>query len=309
MNNESSISNHPPVSVHGGHSGEFCNHALDTLEDIVQAYIRKNFAWIGITEHMPPVSDKFVFQEEADAGLDAKNMYQRFGQYISTCRELQKKYYRDIQIFVGFETETCTGYKEHVHKLIQEFQPDYIVGSVHHVDDMIIDATSELFARAVDAAGGIDALYCRYFDQQYEMLNTLKPAVVGHFDLIRMFDADYFSRLEKPEIQKRIIRNLECIKSLDLVMDFNLRAFQKGASEPYISKNILVQALEMGITVVPGDDSHGVNTVGLDMEKGISLLYELGFASCWRKPFTCPDALADAASIQPGPPGFCEICG
>ncbi|MCP4107412.1 MAG: histidinol-phosphatase [Desulfobacteraceae bacterium] len=272
------------VSVHGGHSGEFCNHALDALEDIVQAYIRKNFAWIGITEHMPPVSDKFVFQEEADAGLDAKNMYQRFGQYISTCRELQKKYSRDIQIFVGFETETCTGYKEHVHKLIQEFQPDYIVGSVHHVDDMIIDATPELFARAVDASGGIDALYCRYFDQQYEMLNTLKPAVVGHFDLVRMFDADYFSRLEKPEIQKRIIRNLECIKGLDLVMDFNLRAFQKGASEPYISKNILVQALELGIAVVPGDDSHGINTVGLDMEKGISLLYELGFDPCWRKP-------------------------
>jgi len=274
----------PFVSVHGGHSGEFCNHAKDTLEEIIIAYIKKGFKWVGITDHIPPVSDRFLYQDEKEAGLDAQTMYARFRKYISTCRNLQKKYADAITIYVAFETETYSGYEAHIRKLIQEFKPDYIVGSVHHVDDIPFDYSPELYAQAAEASGGLDALYCRYFDQQYEMIHALKPEVVGHFDLIRLYDADYLSRLEKPEIQQRIQRNLESIKIFELILDFNLRALAKGAAEPYISKNILIRALKMGISVVPGDDSHGTDSVGLNIEKGISLLQQTGFNCGWRKP-------------------------
>ena len=64
-----------PVSVHGGHSGQFCNHAADTLEAIVQAYIAHGYPWVGITEHMPPVSDDYLYPEEIAAGLDAAIMH------------------------------------------------------------------------------------------------------------------------------------------------------------------------------------------------------------------------------------------
>ncbi len=42
----------PPalVSIHGGHSGEFCQHAGDSLEAILEAYAAQGFAWVGITE-------------------------------------------------------------------------------------------------------------------------------------------------------------------------------------------------------------------------------------------------------------------
>ncbi len=275
------------VSVHGGHSGEFCNHAKDTLEEIINAYIKKGFKWVGITDHIPPVSDRFLYQDEKEAGLNAQIMYVRFRKYISACRNLQKKYADAIKIYVAFETETYSGYESHIRKLIQEFQPDYIVGSVHHVDDIPFDYSPELYAMAAEACGGLDALYCRYFDRQYEMIHALKPSVVGHFDLIRLYDADYLSRLEKPEIQQRIHRNLDSIKSFGLILDFNLRALAKGATKPYISRNILLRALNMGIPVVPGDDSHGTDSVGLNIEKGIRLLQQTGFNCGWRKPDCC----------------------
>ena len=38
---------------HHSHSGQFCDHATDTLEEIVQAAIKKKMhAWV-MTEHMP----------------------------------------------------------------------------------------------------------------------------------------------------------------------------------------------------------------------------------------------------------------
>ena len=67
-------------------------------------------------------------------------------------------------------------------------------------------------------------------------------------------------------------------------MDFNLRALAKGADEPYITRPILELAREMGIKVVPGDDSHGVTSVGNYMEQGVTLLRDLGFDTEWPKP-------------------------
>jgi histidinol-phosphatase (PHP family) len=32
-----------PVSLHGGHSGQFCGHAKDTLDEIVRTYIEQRY--------------------------------------------------------------------------------------------------------------------------------------------------------------------------------------------------------------------------------------------------------------------------
>ena len=272
------------VSVHGGHSAEFCSHAEDTLEEVIEAYIDRGFSWVGITEHMPSIRDDLVPDEEKGAGLDAQGMYDRFSHYIATCRELQRKYSSNLEIFVGFETETCEGYESFVGNLSNEFKPDYIVGSVHHVGDVSIDTSRELYGKVADDRGGIDALYCAYFDQQYEMIQALHPAVVGHFDLIRIFDPDYRARLERPDIRKRIERNLAVVAELDLILDFNVRAMTKGQPEPYIATSILQRALDLGIAVVPGDDSHGARSVGRYCDEGVRILQEIGFDIDWRKP-------------------------
>jgi histidinol-phosphatase (PHP family) len=272
------------VSVHGGHSGQFCNHARDTLEEIVRAYIEQGFAWAGLTEHIPPSEDRFLFPDEVAAGLTAAKMRARFAHYIETGRRLQHKYASSIRILVGCETETYCGYDEFVPALVREFQPDYIVGSLHHVDDISFDVTPADYQRVAETAGGINALYARYFDQQLEMINTLKPAVVGHFDYIRIFDPDYPTRLEQPAIWQRILRNLARIKELDLILDFNVRALSKGAREPYISRPILVEAIKLGIPIVPGDDSHGTAEVGQYLDVAIEILEELGADTQWRMP-------------------------
>lgn len=273
-----------PVSIHGGHSGQFCNHAQDDLESLIQAYIRKGFAWVGITEHMPPANDQFLYPEESAAGLDAAKMRARFAAYFSEVRRLQRAYADRLEIFVGFETEATSGSFDLARTLADEHGPDYLVGGVHHVDDIPIDYDEKTYERAVHSAGGIDDLYCRYLDLQYEMIQRLKPAVVAHFDLIRIYDRDYRTRLEAPEVRKRITRNLGLIARHDLILDLNVAALRKGANEPYLSRKILKQALTMGISVVPADDAHGVDTVGACIEEGIAILEELGVKAPWRKP-------------------------
>lgn len=274
----------PFVSIHGGHSGQFCSHAADTLEEIIQLYIEKQFSWVGITEHTPAISEDLLYPEEIAAGLTPELLLDRFGEYMLECRRLQNKYRNEIQIFAAMEIETYSGYEQFVPYLIHRFQPDYIIGSVHFVNDMPFDYSPSKYDSTVGSVEGRDKLYCLYFDQQYEMIKLLKPSVIGHFDLIRIFDDGYKNRLLKPEIVQRIKRNLMLIKNLDLIMDFNLRSMAKGADEPYISESILKMVYELEIAVVPGDDSHGLNSVGDFLVEGIEILTNLGFDTNWRQP-------------------------
>ncbi|BBO74149.1 putative histidinol-phosphatase [Desulfosarcina widdelii] len=273
-----------PVSVHGGHSGQFCCHANNSLEEIVRAYIDLGYPWVGITEHMPPASDAYLYPEEKQAGLDADALMERFAEYMTVCRSLQAKYVDRIEILVGFETEYYEGSIDLARRLIGQFSPDYVVGSVHHVQEIPFDYSPKKYREAADRCGGLDELYNAYFDQQFEMLQALKPNVVGHLDLIRIYDPGYSTRLVKPNIWGKILRNLELVRQLGLILDFNLRPLSKGEKEPYLSAPILKQAIDMGIDVVPGDDSHGVDTIGRYMPTAIEMLQAAGARTNWRRP-------------------------
>ena len=209
-----------------------------------------------------------------------------------------------IEVYVGFETEAYSGALDYAAKLREQHRPDYIVGSVHHIDDISFDMGSDQYAKALQAAGGYESLYSAYFDRQYELLHHLKPEVVGHFDLIRIFDANYLDHLLLPLVWKRICRNLEFIRQEGLILDFNLRALSKGAVEPYVARPILKQALSMGIALVPGDDSHGVAGVAKGFEEGINVLKANNAPINWIRPID----IRTSKNVSKKPPDHTDPC-
>ena len=233
---------------------------------------------------MPPPADRFLYPEELQSGLDARQMQDRFGHYIDEGRRLQEKYADRLEIFIGFETEAYSGAFQFAAALKAQYRPDYILGGVHHVADIPFDYSLEAYRQAVAAVGGIESLYCRYFDLQQELILALRPHVVAHFDLIRIFDDDYQRRWRQPEIARRIQRNLETVAAMGLVLDFNVAALRKGATEPYLSDPILDQAMALGIPLVPSDDSHGTSTVGAFISEGIDILKRKGCSLNWPRP-------------------------
>jgi len=272
------------VSIHGGHSGQFCNHAKDRLEDIVKAYIEKEFTWVGLTEHMPPPDNAFRYPDEIEAGLNYRDLQERFDEYMNTARVLQKKYADQIDILVGFETESYTGSAPYIQSLIKTYTPDYVVGSVHHVDDINFDFSPEAYEKAINHMGGIIELYNAYFDVQYEMIKDISPQVVGHIDLIRIFDQFCDTHFNHPDCLNQIHRNMLLIQSEQIILDINLRAMMKPSQKPYVNSLILEKARMLEIPVVPGDDSHGVDTVGLNFEIGVQLLEKYNINTNWQRP-------------------------
>ena len=264
------------ISLHGGHSGQYCDHARDTLAQIVDAYHDAGFACVGLTEHMPPFDDAWLYPDEAELGRAAKWMPARFANYVAEARSLQPAYANRMHILVGMESEWYPGCADWVRNLRRHHELDYVVGSVHHVRGVCFDFSRESYDKAVALCGGTSRMYAAYFDGQFEMLQKIRPEVVGHFDLIRLHDPEYLQTMAQAEVWERIMRNLEWIRDAGAILDVNARALLKGQLETYVCAPILDAAAKLGIGVAYGDDAHGVADVGCEFARVEKLLAQRG---------------------------------
>lgn len=258
-------------SYHGGHSGEFCDHASPcSLEDLVKSYIEKGFTNLGLSEHQPRESG-FLYPEEKAKKRTSEFLFSRFEAYFKEARRLQKKYENQISILVGFETEVCDKSAfSLINDLRRQYSADYIVGSLHHVNGIAIDFSREEYERAIDSAGSLENLFCAYYDAQYQLISECKPEVIGHFDLIRIFAPQDF--VASAKIEDLIKRNILAANSYGAVFEVNSRAFKKGFLQPYPERSILNTLAELGAEITLGDDSHGPKDVALFYEEALEIV-------------------------------------
>ncbi|KIW05978.1 uncharacterized protein PV09_03162 [Verruconis gallopava] len=248
---------------HHSHCGQFCLHAKDSLEEVIQTAIAKGMKTFALTEHMPRDLED-LYPEEIEHYRDAQALAAVFDNYYQEAQRLRLKYGDQIHLPIGFESEWIRPSSLDLIKNLQtKFKFDLFVGSVHHVHTIPIDFDRPMYEQARRKAGGSDEqLFKDYFDAQEEMLHALRPPVVGHFDLIRLLSDDPNGSFRPmPEVWERILRNLDFIASYGGLLEINSAAVRKGMREPYPQIEICQEFVSRGGGFVLSDDSHGVEQV------------------------------------------------
>ncbi|KAJ2748072.1 hypothetical protein GGI19_006271 [Coemansia pectinata] len=265
-----------PFSFHT-HSGQFCRHASGDLESVVKAAISKRMLVLGLSEHIPRSRAQDLYPEESD--MTTHDLHKVFGDYVAEARRLRDKYSDQIEILIGAETEYITSTTlEEVKNLQSKYALDYLVGSLHHIDEMPLDFSQEKYERLVDHfSGDRAAMFSRYFDQQLELLQALQPTVIGHFDLVRIFHPQ---TLEDPlaltEVRERASRNIDYAISYGAIFEVNSRAWKKGLRDAYPQRDLLTEILNKGGRITISDDSHGAGDVCMYYGRLLGYLRELG---------------------------------
>ncbi|KAI1089577.1 histidinol-phosphatase [Rostrohypoxylon terebratum] len=269
------------------HSGQFCpGHAKDQLEDIIKHAISLGYTTMGLTEHMPRDSLEDLYPEELDdPETSLAALFPRHDAYLHEAQRLQTLYAPQIHILIGFEGEWLRpSYRALISTLSAHPRVDYFIGSLHHINSIPIDYDATYYARAVASAGGTERdAYARYYDQQHEMLQALRPRVVGHFDLVRLLssDPDRAVRADWPDVWARVARNLAYVASYGGWLECNSSALRKGLPEPYPSREIAEEWLRLGGKFTLSDDSHGIAQVGTNYGRALDYLKSLGVESLW----------------------------
>lgn len=288
-------------SMHS-HSGQFCpGHAKDQLEAIIQTAIARGFKTFALTEHMPRNSEKDLYPEEVyppllrtvqetdlilqiAASSTCEALFPNHEAYIKEAVRLREIYANQITILIGFEGEYIrSAYGDLIKELASNEHVDFFIGSVHHVHEIPIDYDSTMYQQAREKAGGSDEqLFSDYFDLQYEMLRTLRPKVVGHFDLIRLLSEEPDRDLKKwKTVWEKIERNLKVVVEQGGLLEINTSALRKELKQPYPRKEICEVFLGLGGKLTLSDDSHGIAQVGTNYEKAFTFLEGSGVREVW----------------------------
>ena len=219
---------------HHSHSGQFCGHATNTLEEVIRAAIAKGFETFSLTEHIPrPIEDFYPGEDESHT---VESLAKLFDDFLVEAHRLRDVYGSQIQIMIGFESEWIRPSTiDIIRGILAKNTFDFFMGSVHHTHTIPIDYDRAMYEQAREKAGGTDEqLFEDYFDSQYDMLQELRPPVVGHFDLIRLLsdhrDADFKGMAG---VWDKIRRNLEYVASYGGLLELNSSGLRKGLAEPY----------------------------------------------------------------------------
>ncbi|KAF9568333.1 histidinolphosphatase [Mortierella alpina] len=298
------------------HSGQFCMHATGTLEQVVQSAIQRHFTTYGLSEHMPRYKPEQLYPEESHLTVaDLEKMYDDF---LQEAHRLQNQYASQICLLIGLETEyfdaqsiplvrrlrqtrrisastttttttTKTAMASEGMAMIPLPQVQYIVGSLHHVHNIPLDFSQELYLKALDVVGqgSWETLFREYFNTQFEMLQGLEPEVVGHLDLVRIFfgaikghqHGHAHGHVHEPEMEQGknetngnrlteelwtlVKRNVDFVISYGGLFELNSRAWKKGLADAYPQRDILEYILSRNGRITLSDDSHGPNDVGM----------------------------------------------
>ncbi|KAF8752513.1 ABC transporter [Rhizoctonia solani] len=254
---------------HHSHSGQFCKHAVGTLEEVVKAAIERDFMVFGLTEHVPRYRVEDLYPEELEAKITPLELSRTFDDFVAEAHRLKELYLRE---------SPCS----------RPRRPNrYVIGSVHHCNGIPIDFDKPTFERAVasfaDSYESIAemqestpnhtqiAFLNSYLDAQFRLMERISPEVIGHFDLCRL----YMPNLSLDPVWEKVARNVRYAVEYGAAFELNAAAFRKGWNGAYPGRDIIKLIQSMDGYFVLSDDSHGPTAVGLNYEKLDAFISEM----------------------------------
>jgi len=235
-----------------------CGHAAGEPEDYVRRAIELGLSEIGFSDHMP------LLGARDDCLTMAPDELPR---YVEMVREQQASV-DEIVVRLGIEMDYLPGRMDDVWEAATEFEFDYVLGSVHYIDDWgFSDSRHVSSYRDRDP----DEIYPRYFELFCEAATEGGFDVMAHPDLIKKHGVTP----SKP-IDGMYREAAEALRAADVAVEVNTSGLRKPAVDIYPSLPFLEACVRRGVPVTLGSDAHTPDQVGMDFDLAMRLLRKAG---------------------------------
>ena len=171
----------------------------------------------------------------------------QFDDFIVEAHRLKQLYAPQIDLLVGLETDYITNTDlDGLESLLQRHgdRIEYVVGSVHHVNEIAFDVDLPTYRKALESFGiekeedRQEAFMLAYFEAQYQLIQRFKPEVIAHFDVCRLYEPN-LRFADFPVVQKMIERNIRFAVDYGVLFEINAAALRKGWSSPYPAEDVV----------------------------------------------------------------------
>ena len=230
-----------------------CKHATGSPEEYIKKAIEKGIKYYGFADHAP-----------MDFDYQYRMSFEDMPKYEEKIKNLKEKYKDKIEIFLGYEVD----FTPFVDKRVLERDVDYLIGSVHFLDNWGFDNPE--FIKEWEERN-VDDVYKEYFYLIEKMATSKLFDIVGHIDLIKVFG-------HKPSKNiKDIAKNaIKAIKKSNMAIEINTSGLRKKVKELYPGNELLEMILNENIDITFSSDAHSLQDVGYQIKETIKKLKDLG---------------------------------
>lgn len=198
---------------------------------------------VGFADHCNVSARPAMQQKKKENGFNLDVTYQRRREAIRLLREQV-----DIPVFDAVEIDYLPDEEDRIRSFLDEAGFDYVVGSVHFIDDVNVHNTAYFRDRSVaERQDAVD----KYFDMLVSLIESSLADIVAHVDVLERNEA---LRGIAGEDQYR--RVAEALAGSESVPEINAGRLLRGYGRPHPSPAFLDVLMEEGVEFTFGTDSH-----------------------------------------------------
>ncbi len=255
----------------------FSSDSDTPMEEMILTGIQKHLTGITFTDHMDyhfPL--KYVKNDDKNKTAKAPFSFE-IEEYLSRIHELRDLYSDRIKLYCGVEMGLKEEAWESNWKLSQNPALDYVIGSVHLVNDM--DPYYPEYWESYEEKKAL-LLYFETTLNNLEQLGELQMDSLGHLDYIvryspsgyRLYSYHMFADVIDAILAKLIERNI--------CLEINTSGYKNGGTMPNPSEEIIRRYQYMGGKWITfGSDAHTTDRLTADFDKAEKLAVSAGFDS------------------------------
>jgi len=251
--------------IHTHH--ERCGHADGQIEAYIKSAIEQNLKAIGISDHSP------YFGHKEDHPFPNITMARsEFPNYVKQILELKQKYSNQIDVLLGVESDFFPKYAHIYKEQFSQYPFDYIIGSVHHVNEVSIFNKTRW--KKLDQKGLIKTKEA-YYELIAQSAKSGMFQILGHIDAMKAYYPD-FSHIPA---NHAVDHALKTIAEHQVAIEVNTSGKTKLVGGWYPSAEILERAFHFGVNISFGSDAHTPSRVSEDFEDVAKLLKQIGYSN------------------------------
>jgi histidinol-phosphatase (PHP family) len=229
------------------------------MHEYVESAIQRGLTEIGFADHLP-----LVAQWDPQLTMAEKDL----PEYVESVLKLRERY-PQIAIRLGIEADYLEGREDDTRALLDRYEWDYVLGSVHMINQWEFDdsRTVELWETQ-----NIDAVYRNYYRLLRRSAESGLFDIIAHCDLVKKF-----GHRPQANMREEIEQTAQVFQACGVAIEINTSGQYKPAREMYPSPWIQEIFARREIPLVISSDAHAPEEVGRDFDLAIESARAAGF--------------------------------
>lgn len=217
--------------------------------------------------------DEIGFSDHVHVHKEAWSMASsNLSKYVNSIRELRKAV--QVSVKAGLEVEFVSNVTDSLVPTINQYDFDYLMGSVHYIGNWLVDSDREIeeWKRR-----DVDEVYQQYFHLVQHMAATRLFDIVGHLDLVKKFNFR-----PKNDLSDLMLQTVKTIRQSGMCIEVNAGGLRKPCHEIFPNEKLLKMCFDNGVPITLGSDAHTPNDVGAGLEEAVKLARRIGYGEVVR---------------------------